>query len=91
MDGPQQAATAWHDMAPESVLRAVQMRRQIQFFQEARNFVQVQVSNVLLPAILNDLADVPFALEWIGEIKPVGGIVQTICLGGEIKVILCLN
>ena len=36
--------------------------------------------------MLDDLADVPFALEWIGEINPVGGIVQAMCRGGEMMV-----
>ena len=36
--------------------------------------------------MLNDLADVPFALERIGEINPVGGIVQAMCRGGEMMV-----
>ena len=38
--------------------------------------------------MLDDLTDMPFALNWIGEIKPVGGTVQAICLGGEMMITL---
>jgi len=62
------------------------MRWQVQFVQEARHFSQIQVGNVFCLATLNDLADVPFVLEMVGEIQPVGGTVQTICLGAEITV-----
>jgi hypothetical protein len=51
-----------------------------------RHFSQIQIGNVCGLAMLNDLADVPFALERVGEIKPIGGTVQTICFGAEITV-----
>jgi hypothetical protein len=48
------------------------MRRQVQFIQEALHFVQVQARDVLRPAVLDNLTDIPLALEWIGQIEPVG-------------------
>ena len=48
------------------------MRRKIQLVQEARHFVQVQAGDVFRPAVLDDLADEPFPLEWIGQIKSIG-------------------
>ena len=48
------------------------MRRQVQFIQEARHFVQVQGGDVFRLTVLNDLTDVPLALKRISEIKPVG-------------------
>ena len=48
------------------------MWRQVQFVQGARHLVQVQAGDVLRYAMFNDLANVPSALEGIGEIEPVG-------------------
>lgn len=43
----------------------------MQFVQQARHFIQVQLSNILRPTVFDDLADILLALEWIGEIEPV--------------------
>lgn len=45
------------------------MGRQLQSIQETRNFVQIERGDILRPAVLDNLADVPRTLEWIGEIN----------------------